>query len=425
MYTNGLDGCWCFLLLVLGLQSEPENLPLEPLANSVACLNEKGTFRRPLLGGREPIANRLSGEDGIVEGGDNGITTTNTETLVLEELLGITAGGDGSFVGPADVVEVIADAVNDDVGVEGLLLVGRDGRLVGLEGELSVGTTTETTSEEDGGVAGSEVDGTVVGGGIVSGGSIVSGSGIVSGVIGGVIGSSSSIISGIVSVASVGIASITGTSTGTGGEAGEVNGVTSGIDSIEVGKALLNGKLGNRDASSIEGGLDGSSGVGVLNVRTVYSGVKEREDTAESLGGGERSISAKVASISSEGVEVLLSGNDANGGINDLLVITELGDDVIGKRELGAGAGTGEEDARNLTREGTGSTGVTEGAESLDGSGGKTLLAESSLDVGDGDGEDGKLVGRHLDGFFGGSFLLNSRKSGYEKVELKTGWRCS
>jgi len=64
---------------------------------------------------------------------------------------------------------------------------------------------------------------------------------------------------------------------------------------------------------------------------------------------------------------------------------------------LGTGVGGGKEDAGNLAGEGSSSTGSTEVAESLDGSGGETLLAESSLDVGDGERDDGKLGGRHFD----------------------------
>jgi len=301
------------------------------------------------LADRKPIAGTLlSSKDGIVEGGDDGITIANTETLVLEELLSIAAGGDGSVVGTADVVEVVADAVDDDVRVKSLLLVGGDGGLVGLEGELGVGTSAETTSEEDGGVAGSEVDGTVVGGGAIVGSGIVGSLPVVSnnastsviityssGIISRSIISSSIASRGIVVVGSVASSStVTGAGVGTGGEASEVHLVTGGVDSEEVGEALSDGELGNGDTGSIEGGLDGLGRVGVLDVRAVYGGVKEREDTTEGLGGGEGGIGANVASVDSEGIEVLLSGNDADGGIEDLLVITELGDDVVGKLEL-------------------------------------------------------------------------------------------
>ncbi len=49
---------------------------------------------------------------------------------------------------------------------------------------------------------------------------------------------------------------------------------------------------------------------------------------------------------------------------------------------LCAGVGTSEEDARGLTGEGTGSTGIAEGAETLDNVLDGTLLAEAG--VGDG-----------------------------------------
>jgi hypothetical protein len=50
--------------------------------------------------------------------------------------LSIFAGSDGIGTGPTLVPELVADAVSDNVGVEGFLLDGLDGGILRLEGEL-------------------------------------------------------------------------------------------------------------------------------------------------------------------------------------------------------------------------------------------------------------------------------------------------
>ena len=56
--------------------------------------------------------------------------------------------------------------------------------------------------------------------------------------------------------------------------------------------------------------MKGELGVRILDIRTGDSRVDEGYDTPELLGGGQGGIAADVGDISSEGVEILLGGDE-------------------------------------------------------------------------------------------------------------------
>jgi hypothetical protein len=68
------------------------------------------------------------------------------------------ASSKSSIVGTADIAELVADPVGDDVWVECFLLSLVDRWVDGLEGELSVLAAVETSFELDGWDAGAEVE---------------------------------------------------------------------------------------------------------------------------------------------------------------------------------------------------------------------------------------------------------------------------
>lgn len=66
---------------------------------------------------------------------------------------------DSGITGATDVAELIADAVGDDVGVQGLLLTLVDNWVNGLECELSVLAAVQSSLKLDGWCASSEIIG--------------------------------------------------------------------------------------------------------------------------------------------------------------------------------------------------------------------------------------------------------------------------
>ncbi|MBE3049256.1 hypothetical protein IMZ48_43505 [Candidatus Bathyarchaeota archaeon] len=79
--------------------------------------------------------------------------------LGLQIRLRIRASLDSRVVGPAGVAELVADPVDNYVRVESFLLVGGDGCVGGLEGELVGRAPAEAALEDYGGVAGAKVGG--------------------------------------------------------------------------------------------------------------------------------------------------------------------------------------------------------------------------------------------------------------------------
>lgn len=104
---------------------------------------------------------------------------------------------------------------------------------------------------------------------------------------------------------------------------------------VEVVEALSLDNVSNGQAVSVERLIQGSRSISVLNVRIVNSRVDKRHDATQSLSGGQRSVAAEGGHILGRRVEVLLGLNKSLGGVNDGIVITELVDNVIGKRQLG------------------------------------------------------------------------------------------
>ena len=323
----------------------------------------------------------------------------------LDEVLGGAARILGSLVGLADVGELIADAVGDDVGVESILLALGDESINGEEGTL-IGLATRTAElEAHLGGAETEVESAVVSTSI----SIV----VVIVVVAGVASSSGgtddlseggrggAVNGGGGSNGTAAVAS-SGTSTSASIGGGAIGGLTG-----EVGEAVGEDDVGNAQAVSLEGVGDGGGRVGVLNIRASDIGVDERDDTTESGGGGEVGIVADGGDDVGEGVGVLLRSDEGDGDADDGGVITKLGDDGVGKLELGARVGTGEEDTGALAGEGTGLTGLSESVEPLDEVLDQALLPEAGLGDSHQDGESSSL-GIHFDRVF------HERKKGVE-----------
>jgi hypothetical protein len=325
--------------------------------------------------------------------------------------LSILTGGLGGVVGLADVGKLVADTVGDDVGVQGVLLALGDEGIGGQEGELIGFASGAAGNEVNGGNTETEVeagDGRLLGTGDGSSSLSLIGVGLLSISSGGSGGSTSTVHGG----------SGTSINVDVGGSIGSTGG-SSGIDGLaldgEVGEALGNHDLSDRQAGGVEGSLDGGGRVGVLDIGASNGRVDQRNNAPESLSGRERGISTDVGDAHGEGVEVLLSGNEADGGEQDIIEVTELSNNLIGKRELHfksalasflripapssrsyliAGAGSSKQDSRNLAGECASSTGGTTVGKTLDGSNRKLLLAEAGLGNSQNGGDDDSL--RHL-----------------------------
>jgi hypothetical protein len=81
--------------------------------------------------------------------------------------LGVLAEGLGGIVGIADVGQLVADAVGDDVGVQSLLLALGNESVLRDEGELGSGAAVESTNASNGGSADTKVSSTASAGIVV------------------------------------------------------------------------------------------------------------------------------------------------------------------------------------------------------------------------------------------------------------------
>ncbi|GKT64980.1 hypothetical protein ColTof4_07374 [Colletotrichum tofieldiae] len=395
--------------------------------------------------------------------------------------LGVLALRLGGVVGAADVGELVADAVDDDVGVQGVLLALGDNRVGGEEGALVRLAARTAELEVDGGSAGTEVSGAtgiarigvvasvvvvvvvvvpgivvvvvasvvvlvVVSGivvlvvvtgvvvlvvvtgvvvlvagvvvrivcvstssaatagiiGSVVVGSVVIGSIAVAGVVVGIVVRVAGVVVAVVLVVVAGVV-VSGVVVASVGVAG-VGVASSGTASSlavdgEVGEALGLHHLGDGQAAGVKGARQRGGRVGVLGVGAGDGRVDEGHDAAEGLGGGERGVAADVGDAGGEGVEVLLGGDEALGGVEDVGAVAESGD-LVGKLKLGAGVGGAEESAGDASGERGGFAGGA-GLESGDGCYGGLLLAEAGLDGGQDGGEEEELGVRHVAGLLG------------------------
>lgn len=312
----------------------------------------------------------------LVEGGcSGGILGAQGLDLGLGTLAGIL----GSLVGLADVGQLVADTVGDDVRVEGVLLSLSDERICGQEGALGCLTTSPAKLEVHGWCALSKVRTSqrsltagssscsvivVVGGGtsVVVVGTIVVvsiGSGVGPGIGPGIVVVVGALAFALraarllatgtsvrVSVRSVGstISSSTGcgirgsargsTGSGTGGGTTSSSLCAISSDGSQVGEALGSHDVGDRQASGIERSGQRRLGVGVLDIRASDGRVDQRHDTTQLCGGGKGGVRADAGDGDHEGVEVLLRGDESLGSIDHGLVSAELGDDLVGQGEL-------------------------------------------------------------------------------------------
>lgn len=252
--------------------------------------------------------------------------------------LGFPAEVLGGVVGTADVGQLVADAVRDDVGVEGLLLVGRDLRVIGLEGELVGRTPVQAALELYGRVTGAEVDCGVV---VVPAVVVVAvpiavvavvavvtivaivGISVATAAVGATVAVSVSVVSisiAIISVVSitiavvaivtvtivaiVAVAVVTVVTT-----AAYVGSRPVRTLSNKVGKAVGDGDIRLTEAIRIERIGQGSLRVGILNVRTNDGRVDKWNNATELRCCGEVGIGANGRNGNDEWVEVLLCSN--------------------------------------------------------------------------------------------------------------------
>jgi hypothetical protein len=130
---------------------------------------------------------------------------------------------------------------------------------------------------------------------------------------------------------------------------------------------MSNHNLSHAQAISGERSDLGAVRVGVLNVFANDSGVDERHDTTESGSGGESGVGADGWDADDEGVEVLLSGNEATSCGDSSITGSELGDDEIGLGELAARVGSGEEELNRGSGKGCCLAGLSEVGQCRDG----------------------------------------------------------
>lgn len=343
--------------------------------------------------------------------------------------LGSLASILGGLVGSADVGELVADAVGDDVGVEGLTLASEDGGVNGVEGELVSPASRTASNEVDGRDAGAEIETgnaalltgvttTVVVVSIVivvvviviavvtagdrgssgsrgsdddgsqgPGGTAVDGAAAVVVVVVVVA------IVVVVVVATVIVVVVVVVVTTSGGSASRTIRSLGG----EVAEAVGSHDIGNAQAVGVKGVLERLSRVGVLNVGAANSGVNKRNNATKGLGGGESSIRADAGDGHRKGVEVLLSGDKSLGSIDNGRVVAESSDNLVRKLKLGARIGTSKQDTRSLASEGGSLSGVAKGSEALDNVLNSTLLTEASLG-GSHEGSEKGSLGIHGDG---------------------------
>lgn len=251
------------------------------------------------------------------------------------------AGVLGGLVGLADVGELVADAVGDDVGVEGVLLALGDEGVGGQEGALGVLAASAPKNEihcrralaEIGTCEASRASGVGISAACCRVGGCVSVRGRRRAIV-----ACRAVIAGVI-VTGIGIGIIAGSgrvgsSTGVGGSATGSGLVAIGVHNSEVAKALGNHDVGNREAGRVEragqrGGRVGILGVGPRDVR-----VDQGNDAAELLGGWQGSIAADGGDGDVEGVEVLLGGHDRGGTTDDGRVGAQGADDLVGQGEL-------------------------------------------------------------------------------------------
>ena len=90
------------------------------------------------------------------------------------------------------------------------------------------------------------------------------------------------------------------------------------------------------------------------------SRIDERDNTAESSGGGESGVGADGWDADDEGVEVLLSGNETASSSDSSIAGSELSDDLIGLGELAAWVGSSEEELDGASGKGGCLAGLSE-----------------------------------------------------------------
>lgn len=200
---------------------------------------------------------------------------------------------------------------------------------------------------------------------------------------------------------------------------------------VKVREPISSHNARDAETRGIERGLERGRRVGVLHVGAVNRRIDERDDAPQLCGRGQGRVVADGGDVLRRGVEVLLGRNELLGGGDDLGVVAEGGDDLVGESELGfwwsvvflhivlppflghfclfmlpssctwtmanlvARIGTSKEHARGLAGQSAGIAGVAKVRERLHGVLDGTLLAETGLGEDDEGGEDDSL-GLHL-----------------------------
>ncbi len=361
--------CFQGIIIIRSSTTSPTNPPLEQpsKSNYLSVANETslGSVVGVDIGAREA-------QSRVPRIGSGGVLSSRAEGG-----LGVLAGGVRVVGGTADVDQLVADAVEDDGGVQRLLLALVHDGILGLERELAGLAPVQRLLELDRRRAGAEVEperrgleaeeGSRHGVGNGSGADCCAAPRCVAAVPGrGGRGSSS----GAGAAASKDGSASGDNGSGGGGSIGIVvaAGITAGtarrgsIDG-EVGKALGDHDVGYAEAGGVEGRLERGRRVGVFGIRADDVGIDEGDNASKSLGGGEGGIAADVGDADDEGVEVLLGGHELLCRRDDLGIVTECRYDLVSEGKLGTGIGSGEENAGNRAGQRRSLTGLAKVAQ--------------------------------------------------------------
>ena len=179
--------------------------------------------------------------------------------------------------------------------------------------------------------------------------------------------------------------------------AGVATGVASGAAArstlnIEVGETVLLHDVGDTLAGSVKGRSEGLGRVGVLGSGTIDGRINQRHDATEFGGGGKTGVAADVRQgAGGKRVEVLLRVDEGSGSSNDLGVVAQIGDDLVGQLELITRVAGAQKDAGGRTGQGGSLARATELAETLDRVLDQALLAETGLGKSQEDGESSEF----------------------------------
>lgn len=248
----------------------------------------------------------------------------------LDQCLGALASILCSLVGLADIGELVANAVGDNVWVECILLSLGHKRVGGQERALGCLTAGAAKLEVHGRRALAKVSTGETGGGVrgCGGAAVGCGTGISIGV-------------GIGAAGRVGAGGGVGASSRRCGVACRASStgirrqlIPARINRGKVREALLAHHLRHGKTVRLKWSGDRGGRVGILGIGTCDSRIDQRNNTTQLLSGREGGISTDRGNVHVEGVEVLLSGHDRGSTTDDRRISAQSGDYFVCQCEL-------------------------------------------------------------------------------------------